>query len=39
MEEKHGKQLIHLACGENDAAVKIVTLDQEVLLRSLKKVE
>ncbi len=38
-EEKNGKQLIHLACGENDASIKIVTLDQEVLLRSLKSVQ
>lgn len=33
-----GKDLIHLSCGENDSKVKIVTLDKEALLKSLKKV-
>ncbi|KPK32768.1 MAG: hypothetical protein AMS24_03210 [Chlamydiae bacterium SM23_39] len=31
------KNLIHLSCGENDSAVKIITLDKNVLLKSLKK--
>lgn len=29
--------LIHVSCGENDAGVKIVTLDKEILLQSLQK--
>jgi predicted GH43/DUF377 family glycosyl hydrolase len=38
--EKQGdKELIHLACGENDAGVKIVTFDKEKLLKSMRRVE
>ncbi|MFS8563829.1 MAG: hypothetical protein LVR00_05745 [Rhabdochlamydiaceae bacterium] len=35
---ENGKELIHLCCGENDSAIKIVTLDKANLLRSLKKI-
>ncbi len=37
MEEKDGKTLFHVACGENDSAIKIVTIDGSTLLKSLKK--
>ncbi len=37
VERVDGKELIHLSCGENDAGVKIVTLDKEALLKSLRK--
>ena len=33
--EQNGKEVIHLACGENDCGVKIVTLDKEKLLDSM----
>jgi predicted GH43/DUF377 family glycosyl hydrolase len=33
-----GKEVIHVSCGENDCAVKIVTLDKEQLLKSLKPI-
>jgi len=36
-EQQNGKHLIHVACGENDSCVKIVTMDEEALLKSLKK--
>lgn len=35
--EKHEEgDLIHLSCGENDTGIKIITLDMETLLQSLK---
>ena len=37
-DETAGKNVVHVACGENDCAIKIVTLDREVLLRSMKKI-
>lgn len=37
VENKDGKDIIHVSCGENDSAVKIITLDKEKLLKSLKK--
>lgn len=37
IEEKEGKILLHVACGENDCAIKIVTIDGTNLLKSLKK--
>lgn len=37
-EEKDGKTLIHVACGENDCAIKIVTFDGEALMKGLKKI-
>jgi len=36
--KKDGKDVIYLSCGENDSAVKIVTLDKDVLLKGLKKI-
>jgi len=38
LENREGRELIHVACGENDSAVKIVTIDKEALLKSLKKI-
>ena len=32
----HDADLIHLSCGENDSAIKIITMDKNVLLKSLK---
>lgn len=37
IEEKDGKELIHLSCGENDSSIKIITLDKAILLKGLKK--
>lgn len=37
-ENRAGKELIHVSCGENDSGVKIVTLDKKALLKSLKKI-
>lgn len=37
IEERGDKQLLHVSCGENDCAIKIVTIDKEVLMKSLKK--
>jgi predicted GH43/DUF377 family glycosyl hydrolase len=33
------RELIHIACGENDSAVKIVTLDKEALFKSMKNLK
>lgn len=33
--EEEGKEVLHVACGENDCAIKIVTFDKEGLLKSL----
>jgi len=35
--KKDGKDVIHVSCGENDSAVKIITFDQKALLDSLEK--
>lgn len=37
-ETRDGKELIHLPCGENDSAVKIITIDKVALLKSMKKI-
>lgn len=37
LKEYGEKAFLHLACGENDCAVKIVTIDKEKLLNSLVK--
>lgn len=37
VEHKDGRDLIHVSCGENDSAVKIITMDKEALFKSLKK--
>jgi predicted GH43/DUF377 family glycosyl hydrolase len=39
VEKRDGKELIQLSCGENDSAVKIITIDKEKLLKSLKPVQ
>jgi predicted GH43/DUF377 family glycosyl hydrolase len=39
IKEENGKEVIHLSCGENDAAIKILTLDKEQLLKSLKRIK
>ena len=39
VENREGRELIQLSCGENDSAVKIITLDKEALLKSLKEVK
>lgn len=35
---RDGKEVIHLVCGENDCAIKIITLDKQALLNSLRKI-
>jgi len=35
LENQNGREVIHLACGENDCGVKIVTMDKEKLLKSI----
>lgn len=39
VERREEKTLIHLGCGENDSAIKILTIDKDALLRSLKKIK
>ncbi len=39
IDEQNDKTVIHLACGENDSTCKIITLDKDQLLKSLKKVK
>ncbi len=39
VENKPSGDVIHLSCGENDAAVKIVTLDKKALLKGMKKIK
>ncbi len=39
MEKKDGKELIQLACGENDSSIKIITLDKEKLIKSMNRFE
>ncbi len=36
--KENGEDVIHVACGENDCAVKIVTFDKKALLKSLTPV-
>lgn len=38
IENRNGRELIHVSCGENDSATKIVTLDKEQLFKSIKKI-
>jgi predicted GH43/DUF377 family glycosyl hydrolase len=35
LEKQESRELIHLACGENDCAVKIVTIDKDKLIKSM----
>jgi predicted GH43/DUF377 family glycosyl hydrolase len=39
LEKREGRELIHLACGENDSSIKIITLDKEKLLKSMNRFE
>ena len=39
IENKDEKTILHLGCGENDGAVKIISMDKDKLLKSLKKFE
>lgn len=39
IEEHEGREVIQLFCGENDSAIKMVTLDKQELLSSLKRIE
>lgn len=39
LENQNDRELIHLACGENDCSVKIVTMDKEQLLKSMLRFE
>ncbi len=39
MEERDGKQLIQLSCGENDSSVKLITMDRDALLKNMIKCE
>ncbi len=36
-ENRDGKELIHVSCGENDSNIKILTMDKEALLKSLHR--
>ncbi|MBN1914523.1 MAG: hypothetical protein JW769_01370 [Parachlamydiales bacterium] len=38
LEKKDGRDLLHVSCGENDSAVKILTIDKKKLLESLKPI-
>ena len=38
IKKRNGKDVIYLSIGENDSCVKILTLDKEALLGSLKKI-
>lgn len=38
LETRDGRELIHVACGENDSAVKVITLDKLALLKSMKRI-
>jgi hypothetical protein len=35
-EHREGKELIHVSCGENDSGIKIISMDKNRLLASLK---
>jgi predicted GH43/DUF377 family glycosyl hydrolase len=37
IEERDGRQLIQLSCGENDSGVKLVTIDKEALYKNMIK--
>lgn len=39
LEKQKDRELIHVACGENDSAVKIITLNKEKLLESMNRFE
>ena len=35
-EQREGKELIHVSCGENDSGIKIISMDKNALLASLR---
>jgi predicted GH43/DUF377 family glycosyl hydrolase len=37
--KENGKEVIHLSCGENDSCIKVLTLDKNLLLKSLKRIK
>ncbi len=37
-DREEGRDVIHVVCGENDCAIKVVTIDKENLLKGLKKI-
>ncbi len=37
IEKQKGRELIHLACGENDCGVKIVTIDKDKLIKNMSR--
>lgn len=39
LEKQKDRELIHVACGENDSAIKIITLDKERLMKSINRFE
>ncbi len=38
VEKKDGKTLLHVSCGDNDAAVKIITIDKKALEKTMTKI-
>jgi hypothetical protein len=36
--KEDGQDVVHVACGENDCAIKVVTFDKKALLKSLTPV-
>jgi predicted GH43/DUF377 family glycosyl hydrolase len=38
VEDKNGKEIIHLSCGENDSGIKIVTLNKDELFRNMRRI-
>lgn len=34
----NGRDVLHVVCGENDSAIKVITMDKEILIKSLKKI-
>jgi len=38
-EKVDGKELLHLVCGENDAGLKIITIDKDALLKTMKTID
>jgi predicted GH43/DUF377 family glycosyl hydrolase len=36
--QQNGRDVIYLICGENDCAIKLITLDKEILIQGLKKI-
>lgn len=39
LDRKDHRDVLHVLCGENDSAIKIVTLDKKILLKSLQPVK